>query len=110
MIVRSTVLVIIAIILGYIFYSFQTINPYIGLKVLWQISICEGKVEKISDKPLIYISKSYEDFINYIENEGYTIEGHTSEPFGIGIHIIKNEEYKLLTSRNFMGIYEIYSE
>ena len=60
-------LIVIAIFLGTIYYSSKIVNPFIGLKGLAQISIGGEKVEKISDKPLKYISKSYEDFTNYME-------------------------------------------
>ena len=63
------------------------------------------KVEKISDKPLRYISKSYEDFINYMESEGYTVE-----QLGRGFQLQKGDESKVLVSEGFMGMYEIFSE
>ena len=55
-------------------YSSKIPNPFVSLKGLAQICIGGEKVEKISDKPLRYISKSYEDFTNYMESEGYTVE------------------------------------
>ncbi len=63
------------------------------------------KVEKISDKPLRYISKSYEDFINYMESEGYTVE-----QMGRGFHLQKGNDIRLFISEGFMGIYEIFTD
>lgn len=93
------------LILGSISYSSKIINPFIGLKGLVQISIGGEKVEKISDKPLRYISKSYEDFTKYMESEGYKVE-----QMGRGFHIEKGTEVKLVVSEGFMGVYEIFSE
>ena len=104
-IIGCFVLIAIAMFLGTISYSSKIANPFIGLKGLAQISIGGQKVEKISDKPLRYISKSYEDFTNYMESEGYTVE-----QFGRGFQLQKGNESKLLVSEGFMGIYEIFSE
>ena len=104
-IVGCSALIVIAMFLGAISYSSKIDNPFIGLKGLAQISIGEEKVEKISDKPLRYISKSYEDFTNYMESEGYIVE-----QFGRGFQLEKGNERKLLISEGFMGIYEIFSE
>lgn len=99
----SFILIVITIILGTISYSSKIANPFIGLKGLVQISIGGEKVEKISDKPLIYISKSYEDFTSYMESEGYTVE-----QLGRGFQLQKGNESKLLVSEGFMGMYEIF--
>ena len=103
-IIGGLVLIVIAMFLGAISYSSKIANPFVGLKGLAQISI-SGKVEKISDKPLRYISKSDEDFTNYMESEGYTVE-----QLGRGFHLQKGNERKLLVSEGFMGMYEIFSE
>lgn len=55
-------------------YSSKIVNPFIGLKGLVQISLGEETVEKISDEPLRYISKSNEEFISYMELNGYVVE------------------------------------
>lgn len=102
-IIGSFILIVITIILGTISYSSKIANPFIGLKGLVQISIGGEKVEKISDKPLIYISKSYEDFTSYMESEGYTVE-----QLGRGFQLQKGNESKLLVSEGFMGMYEIF--
>lgn len=73
-IIGSSIIIAIVLILGSISYSSKIVNPFIGLKGLAQISIGREKIEKISDKPLRYISRSYEDFTNYMESEGYTVE------------------------------------
>ena len=105
LIIGGFILITIAAFLGSISYSSKIANPFVGLKGLVQISIGKGKVEKISDKPLRYISKSYEDFTNYMESEGYTVE-----QFGRGFQLQKGNESKLLVSEGFMGIYDIFSE
>ncbi len=102
-IIGSFILIAITVILGTISYSSKIANPFIGLKGLVQISIGGEKVEKISDKPLIYISKSYEDFTSYMESEGYTVE-----QLGRGFQLQKGNESKLLVSEGFMGMYEIF--
>ncbi len=104
-IIGSSILIAIIGILGTISYSSKILNPFVGLKGLVQISIGREKVEKISDKPLRYISKSYEDFTNYMESEGYTVEQG-----GRGFHLQKGNDGKLLIAEGFMGIYEIFSE
>jgi len=104
-IIGSSILIAIVVILGAISYSSKIANPFVGLKGLVQISMGGEKVEKISDKPLRYISKSYEDFTNYMESEGYTVE-----QLGRGFQLQKGTESKLLVSEGFMGIYEIFSE
>ena len=104
-IIGGSVLVVITIFLGAISYSSKIVNPFVGLRGLAQISIGREKVEKISDKPLRYISKSYEDFTNYMELEGYIVD-----QFGRGFQLQKGTESKLLVSEGFMGIYEIFSE
>jgi hypothetical protein len=104
-IISSFILIAITVILGTISYSSKILNPFVGLKGLAQISIGKEKVEKISDEPLRYISKSYEDFTNYMESEGYTVE-----QFGRGFQLQKGNESKVLVSEGFMGMYEIFSE
>ncbi len=104
-IICSSIIIVIVVILGTISYSSKIVNPFVGLKGLIQISIGDEKVEKISDEPVRYISKSYEDFTNYMENKGYTVEG-----LGGGFQLEKNGQSKLLISEGFMGIYEIFSE
>ena len=104
-IIGSSILIAIIGILGTISYSSKILNPFVGLKGLAQISIGGEKVEKISDNPLRYISKSYEDFTNYMELEGYTVEQG-----GRGFHLQKGNDSKLLIAEGFMGIYEIFSE
>lgn len=101
----SSILIVVIIFLGTISYSSKISNPFIGLKGLVQISIGFEKVEKISDEPLRYISKSYEDFTNYMESEGYTVD-----QMGRGFQLDKDGQSKLLVSEGFMGIYEIFSE
>ena len=54
--------------------STKILDPFVGLKGLIQLNVGDEKVEKISDKPLRYISRSYEDFTNYMESEGYVVE------------------------------------
>lgn len=94
-----------AIVLFTISYSSKIANPLVGLKGLVQISLGEEKVEKISDKPLRYISKSYDDFISYMELKGYSVE-----QMGRGFQLEKGNEKKHLVSEGFMGMYEIFSE
>ncbi|MGL5755451.1 MAG: hypothetical protein ACRCYC_09020 [Paraclostridium sp.] len=101
-IIGGSILIVIAVTLGSISYSSKISNPFIGLKGLLQISIGG---EKISDNPLRYISKSYEDFTSYMETKGYTVE-----QMGRGFQLKKDNESELLVSEGFMGIYEIFSE
>ena len=61
-IIGSSILILTAGFLYTIAWSSQISNPFIGLKALAQIAISNKKAEKITDKPLRYISKSYEDF------------------------------------------------
>ncbi|WP_270942803.1 hypothetical protein [Romboutsia lituseburensis] len=103
-IIGSSIIIGIIVILGYISYSSKIANPFIGLKGLAQISIGEEKIEKISDKPLRYISRSYEDFTNYMESEGYTVE-----QLGRGFQLKKGNESKLLVAEGFMGNYKIFN-
>lgn len=104
-IIGGSILIVMMVILVSISYSSKIDNPFIGLKGLAQISIGKEKVEKISDEPLRYISKSYEDFTSYMESEGYTVE-----QMGRGFQLKKGNESKLLVSEGFMGMYEIFSE
>ena len=104
-IIGGSILIVIMVILVSISYSSKIANPFVGLKGLAQISIGKEKVEKISDEPLRYISKSYEDFTSYMESEGYTVE-----QMGRGFQLQKGNESKLLVSEGFMGMYEIFSE
>lgn len=94
-----------AIVLVTISYSSKIANPLVGLKGLVQISLGEEKVEKISDKPLRYISKSYDDFISYMELEGYSVE-----QMGRGFQLEKDNKTIVLVSEGFMGMYEIFTK
>lgn len=62
-------------------------------------------VEKISDEPLRYISRSYNDFTEYMESDGYTVE-----QMGRGFDLKKGNYRNLVAAEGFMGIYEIFSE
>ena len=104
-IVKVSLLIVIVMFLGVVSYSSKIANPFVGLKGLIQISIGKEKVEKISDKPLRYISKSHEDFTNYMKSQGYTVE-----QFGRGFQLQKGTESKLLVSEGFIGRFEIFSE
>lgn len=104
-IITSFLLISTIALLGTISYSSKITNPFIGLKGLIQISIGKENTEKISTAPLIYISKSYADFTDYMESEGYIIE-----QLGRGFQIKKGNESKLLISEGFMGMYEIFNE
>ena len=86
-------------------YSSKIVNPFIGLKGLVQISLGEETVEKISDEQLRYISKSNEEFISYMELNGYVVE-----QIGRGIQVERGSERKVLVSEGFIGMYEIFSE
>lgn len=104
-IVFSFIAVATIMFLTSISYSSKIKNPFVGLKGLVQISIGKEKVEKISDEPLRYISKSYEDFISYMESEGYVVE-----QLGRGFQLEKGNETKVLVSEGFMGRYEIFTK
>ena len=104
-IISVSIMIVTVAMLSAISYSSQILNPFIGLKGLVQIAVGDEKVEKISDKPLRYISKSCGDFINSMESEGYTVE-----QMGRGFDLQKGNENKFLMSTSFMLIYEIYSE
>ena len=104
-IIKVSLLTLIVMFLGVVSYSSKIANPFVGLKGLVQISIGKEKVEKISDKPLRYISKSHEDFTTYMISQGYTVE-----QFGRGFQLQKDAESKLLVSEGFMGMFEIFSE
>lgn len=75
------------------------------MKGIVQISIGKEKVEKISDEPLRYISKSCEDFISYMESEGYVVE-----QLGRGFQLEKDNKTIVLVSEGFMGMYEIFTK
>ncbi|EQK44059.1 hypothetical protein C672_0587 [[Clostridium] bifermentans ATCC 638] len=62
-------------------------------------------VEKISDEPLRYISRSYNDFTEYMESDGYTVE-----QMGRGFDLKKGNYRNLVVAEGFMGIYEIFIE
>lgn len=104
-IVFASIIIAIIIVLASISYSSKIKNPFVGLKGIVQIEIGKEKVEKISDEPLRYISKSYDDFISYMELEGYLVER-----MGRGFQLEKGNEKKYLVSEGFMGVYEIFSE
>ncbi len=93
------------IVLSSISYSSKIKNPFVGLKGIVQISIGKEKVEKISDEPLRYISKSCEDFISYMESEGYVVE-----QLGRGFQLEKDNKTIVLVSEGFMGMYEIFTK
>ncbi|MFR2529636.1 MAG: hypothetical protein ACLS9F_18500 [Clostridium paraputrificum] len=80
-------------------------NPFIGLKAIVSLEIGNEKVEKISEEPLRYISKSYEDFKNYMEDQGYIVE-----QAGRSFHLEKNSKKILLFSEGFLGIYQLFSD
>jgi hypothetical protein len=61
------------------------------------LTVGDEKVEKISDKPLRYISRSYEDFTNYMESEGYVVE-----QYGRGFDLQKGN-YRNLVVAEGMG-------
>lgn len=92
------------IILAYISGSSKILNPFVGLKGIVLLTVGDEKVEKISDKPLRYISRSYEDFTNYMESEGYVVE-----QYGIGFDLKKGNDRKLVVAEG-MGSYNIFSE
>ena len=75
------------------------------MKGIYKITLSDNKVEKISDKPLRYISRSYTDFTEYMESEGYTVE-----QMGRGFDLKKGNYRNLLVAEGFMGVYEILSE
>lgn len=58
----------------YLINSSKILNPFIGLSDIVKITLNNEKVEKISDEPLRYISRYYNDFTEYMESEGYTVE------------------------------------
>lgn len=101
--IKVSLLTLIVMFLGVVSYSSKIVNPFVGLKVLIQISIGKENVEKISDKPLRYISKSHEDFTTYMKSQGYIVE-----QFGRGFQLQKGTESKLLVSEGFMGRFEIF--
>jgi hypothetical protein len=68
------------------------------------LTVGDEKVEKISDKPLRYISRSYEDFTNYMESEGYVVE-----QLGRGFDLQKGN-YRNLVVAEGMRSYNIFSE
>ncbi|MDK2584550.1 hypothetical protein QOZ83_01640 [Romboutsia sedimentorum] len=61
------------------------------------MTVGDEKVEKISDKPLRYISRSYKDFTNYMESEGYVVE-----QLGRGFDLQKGN-YRNLVAAEGMG-------
>jgi hypothetical protein len=67
--------------------------------------LSNDKVEKISYEPLRYISRSYNDFTEYMEFDGYTVE-----QMGRGFDLKKGNYKNLVVAEGFMGIYEIFSE
>lgn len=101
----SLTAICIALFLGLVSYSSKILNPFIGLSGIFKINLSNEKVEKISDEPLRYISRSYNDFTEYMESEGYTVE-----QMGRGFDLKKGNYRNLVVAEGFMGIYEILSE
>lgn len=104
-IVLSLSTICIALFLGLVSYSSKILNPFIGLSGIVKITLSNDKVEKISDEPLRYISRSYNDFTEYMESDGYTVE-----QMGRGFDFKKGNYRNLVVAEGFMGIYEIFSE
>ncbi|WP_419749287.1 hypothetical protein [Terrisporobacter petrolearius] len=100
----SIMLCIIIFSLGLISYSSKILNPFIGLNGIFKLTTGHQTVEKISDDPLRYISRSYEDFTTYMEKEGYIVD-----QLGRGFSLKKENETITLTSEGFIGMYEIFS-
>lgn len=101
----GAILCLIIMLLGVMSYSSKIWNPFIGLKAIIQIELSDDKVEKISENPLRYISRKYDDFVISMESKGYSVE-----QLGSGFVLQKGSEIILLLSEGFMGIYEIFSE
>lgn len=89
----------------YLINSSKILNPFIGLSDIVKINLNNEKVEKISDEPLRYISRSYNDFTEYMESEGYTVE-----QMGRGFDFKKGNYRNLVVDEGFKGIYEILRE
>lgn len=104
-IILSLSTICVALFLCIVSYSSKILNPFVGLKGIYKITLSDNKVEKISDKPLRYISRSYTDFTEYMESEGYTVE-----QMGRGFDLKKGNYRNLLVAEGFMGVYEILSE
>ncbi|CEK35496.1 MAG: hypothetical protein KIB00_17650 [Paeniclostridium sordellii] len=91
-------------ILGLISYSSKIINPFIGINAIIKMELSDEKVEKISEKPVRYISRGYDDFITYMESKGYIVE-----QMGRGFDLKKGKERILLVAEGFLK-YEIFTK
>lgn len=99
------ILSLIVLFLGAISYSSKMINPFVGLKGIIKIELSNNNIEKISDKPLRYIGKDYNDILTYMDSKGYT-----SEQVGRGFYFQKGSDNILLVAEGFMQRYVIFSE
>ncbi|HSQ88922.1 hypothetical protein [Romboutsia sp.] len=104
-VVVCIILSLIILFLGSISYSSKIINPFVGLKGIIKIELSDDNIEKISDKPLIYIGKDYNDILNYMGSKGYI-----SEQVGRGFYFQKDSDNILLVAEGFMQRYVIFSE
>lgn len=104
-IILSLITLFMVLFLGAVSYSSKILNPFVGLNGIVKLTLGNEKVEKISDDPLRYISRSYTDFTEYMESEGYTVE-----QMGRGFDLKKGDYRELVVAEGFMEIYEIFSE
>ena len=104
-VIGGIMLVMVFMFLGVVSYSSKVYNPFVGVKGLIQISIGDEKVEKVSDEPLICISRTYDDFIGYIKDQGYSVD-----QMGRGFRIEKGDDVRTLMAEGFMGRYELFVE
>lgn len=103
-IIMVLVSICVIFLLGLISYSSKILNPFIGVHAIIKMELSDQKVEKISEKPVRYISRSYDDFTTYMESEGYIVE-----QMGRGFDLKKGSKRSLLVAEGFLK-YEIYTK
>ena len=85
-------------------FSSKIFNPFLSIHAIIKLTFSDTSVEKISDKPLRYISRDYNDFIYYMESQGYTVE-----QMGRGFDLKKGSNRIVVESEGFLN-YEIFTQ
>lgn len=70
----TTILTGIVVFLVGISYASGKVNPFIGLEAILKIEIGDEPVEVVKEIPLILVTKNSENFIPYMETQGYTFK------------------------------------
>lgn len=103
-VIITIIFICFIIMLGLISYSSKILNPFVGLNAIIKMELSTEKAEKISDKPIRYISRGYDDFKAYMESKGYTVD-----QLGRCFDLKKGSERITLESEGFMK-YELFTK